>query len=107
LALVDYGSEDRSKEDRPDLEKQDWKIYYDVTDDGRLDEKFEISNEKKYKNDEQIRNPFKTHFTDKVTQFRMDRIIKPEAKFLSARRVSVESVDIDEIIKLYLPKKNE
>jgi hypothetical protein len=108
LALVDYGSEVRNKkEDGPDLEKQDWRIYYDVTDDGKLHEKFEISNEKEYKADEQIRNPFKTHFTNKVTQFRMDRIVEPEAKFLSARRISVESIDIDEIIKLYLPKKNE
>lgn len=105
LALVDYGSEDRSKEDGPDLEKQDWKIYYDVTDDGKLDERDDIdinnSDRIKYKKEPEVRSTWREHFHDKVTQFRMDRIIRPEAKFLSARRVSAESMD--DVIGAYLP----
>lgn len=93
LAFVDYGSENNNKENDPNLEEQNWKIYYDVTDDGKLHERFKISNEDDYIADEKIRNPFKTHFGDKVIQFRMDRIIKPEARFLSARRVSAVNVD--------------
>ena len=109
LAFVDYGSEDMSKEDGPDLENQNWKLYYDVTDDGILHKEYKIKNPKgkNYSNEEGVPEPFKTHFTDKVTQFRMDRIVQPEAKFLSARRVSVEFSNIDEIIKLYLPENDE
>ena len=95
LAFVDYGSEDRKKEDGPDLENQHWKIYYDVTDDGKLHKKYKIKSPKgkKYPEEKEVPNPYKTHFKDKVTQFRMDRIVQPEAKFLSVRRVSAAFVD--------------
>lgn len=102
LAFVDYGSEDRKREDGPDLERQNWKIYYDVTDDGELDKKYEIKSPKgkNYPNEEGVPEPYKTHFKDKVTQFRMDRIVKPEAKFLSAR--SVSAVLIDDVVSKHL-----
>jgi hypothetical protein len=95
LAFVDYGSENRTKEEGPDLANQKWKIYYDVFDDGRLDERFEISNENKYKTSKngEVRKAWKTHHGDEVTQFRIDRIIKPEARFLSVREVSPQTVD--------------
>lgn len=103
LAFVDYGSEDRKKEDGPDLENQHWKIYYDVTDDGKLHKKYEIKSPKgkKYPEEKEVPNPYKTHFKDKVTQFRMDRIVQPEAKFLSVRRVSAAFVD--DILSKFLP----
>jgi hypothetical protein len=88
---VDYGSEDRSKDEGPDLTRQKWKIYYDVTDDGHLDKKYKISNKKNYKGE--VSKPWKTHFEDKIIQFRMDRIVKPVAKFMSARSISADSVD--------------
>ena len=47
MAFVDYGSEDTKKEDGPDLQNQHWKLYYDVTDDGKLHEKYKIKSPKK------------------------------------------------------------
>jgi hypothetical protein len=96
LAFVDYGSQGKSKEEGPDPSLQNWKIYYDVTDDGKLHEKHNIKTPKdrpEYKNYKDVREPFKTHWGEKAIQFRMDRIIEPEAKFLSARRVSAALVD--------------
>jgi hypothetical protein len=103
LAFVDYGSEDRKKADGPDLQNQNWKLYYDVTDDGKLHEKYKIKSpkNKKYPKGEGVPNPYQTHFKDKVTQFRMDRIVQPEAKFLSARRVSANLAD--DIVSKYSP----
>ena len=107
LAFVDYGSKDRSKADGPDLVKQDWEIYYDVTDDGKLHEKFNVKTPKdrpEYGDFPEIREPFKTHSFAKVTQIRMDRILEPEAKFLSARMVKTVSAEvIKDIVKKHLP----
>lgn len=99
LAFVDYGSEGMSKQVGPDLKQQNWKLYYDVTDDGKLDEKYDIDKKDDYKKDKKIREPFKTHWGEKAIQFRMDRILIPEAKFLSARRVSVTTGSIDDVVK--------
>jgi len=67
-----------------------------------LDKKYEIKSPKgkNYPNEEGVPEPYKTHFKDKVTQFRMDRIVKPEAKFLSAR--SVSAVLIDDVVSKHL-----
>lgn len=101
LAFVDYGSEDRKKEDGPELESQQWKLYFDVTDNGKLHQKYKIKspNGKTYQNEKAVSEPFKTHFKDLVTQFRMDRIVQPEAKFLSIRSISVGP--IGEILKKF------
>ena len=103
MAFVDYGSEDTKKEDGPDLQNQQWKIYYDVTADGKLHQKYKIKSpkNKKYPKEEGVPNPYQTHFKDKVTQIRMDRIVEPEAKFLSARRVSATLAD--NIVSKFLP----
>jgi hypothetical protein len=99
LSLIDYGSEGRSKEDGPDLNLQNWKVYYDVSDDGKLHERYDISNESDYKGE--VRKPWKRHFAAKLTQFRMDRIVGPEARFLSARRVAVSAESIDDIVNAH------
>lgn len=96
VALIDYGSENRDKGQGPDLDNQQWKVYYDVTDDGKLDEIFEISNKDDYKGD--VKKPFKKHFGNKLTQFRMDRIVDPQARFLSARRIAVNANSIELIL---------
>jgi hypothetical protein len=57
LAFVDYGSEDRKKEDGPDVENQHWKIYYDVLDDGKLHKKYKIKSPKGKKYPEEKRSP--------------------------------------------------
>lgn len=105
LAFIDYGSEDRSKDEGPDVNMQKWKIYYDITDDGRLDEsdniKMNDKDRKKYKKESDVRKAWREHSQAKLTQFRMDRIVSPEARYLSARRISAESVD--NIIGTYLP----
>ncbi|HKQ22778.1 MAG TPA: hypothetical protein VJS91_12105 [Nitrososphaeraceae archaeon] len=95
LAFVDYGSEDREKNDGPDLENQKWKLYFDVTDDGELHKKYKIKSPKgkNYPDEKEVSDPYKTHFKDKVTQFRMDRIVQPEAKFLSVRSISTSTID--------------
>ena len=97
IAFVDYGSYDRSKEEGPDLSAQDWIIYYDILDDGKLDKRNDIimndKDREEYKDKEDVRRAWKQHNGNQLTQFRMDRIIEPEAKFLSARRISAESVD--------------
>ena len=54
---------------------------------------------KKYQDEKRVSEPYKTHFKDLVTQFRMDRIVQPEAKFLSIRSISVGL--IDDILKKY------
>lgn len=100
LAFVDYGSEGISKEVGPDLKLQNWKLYYDVTDDGKLDEKVPIDHRDEYKNKKEVKEPFKTHWGEKAVQFRMDRILVPEAKFLSARRISAALVD--DIVKAHI-----
>lgn len=100
IALIDYGSENRSKEDGPDLTLQNWKVYYDITDDGKLvDQKFHLNIDPKFKDD--VKKPWKTHFGVKLIQFRMDRIVEPEAKFLSARRVAVTTASIDSIVNTH------
>ena len=101
LAFVDYGSEVRKKEEGPELENQQWKLYFDVTDDGKLHKKYEIKSPKgkKYQDEKRVSEPYKTHFKDLVTQFRMDRIVQPEAKFLSIRSISAGL--IDDILKKY------
>lgn len=95
LAFVDYGSEERKRAEGPDLEKQHWKLYFDVIDDGKLDEKYKIKspNGKKYSHEKGVSDPYKTHFKDKVTQFRMDRIVQPEARFLSVRGISAAVIE--------------
>jgi len=101
IALIDYGSENRSIGEGPDPNLQIWKVYYDVTDDGNLDEKYDISDEENYKGE--VKKPWKSHFGDKRTQYRMDRIVEPEARFLSARRVAVTTGSIYDILNPYLP----
>jgi hypothetical protein len=93
LAFVDYGSRNRTKEEGPDLASQNWKLYYEVFDDGRLDERFEITHEEEYREDEVVRSAWRSHHGEQVTQFRIDRIIRPEAKFLSVREVSPETIE--------------
>jgi len=109
VAFVDYGSYDRSKEEGPDLDAQDWVIYYDIFDDGKLDERNDIimneNDRDKYKHKQKVRKAWREHNGHQVTQFRMDRIVKPEAKFLSARRISGESVE--DILEHHLPHPNE
>jgi hypothetical protein len=104
LAFVDYGSEGTSKENGPDLSLQKWKLYYDVTDDGKLADKFEIDHEQEYKAKSDVREPFTKHHPEdvakKTIQFRMDRIVEPVAKFLSARRLLTTS-NVNDIIKNY------
>jgi hypothetical protein len=99
MALVDYGSEDVEQDDGPNLDNQQWKVYYDVTDDGELDEKFDISNKKDYKGE--VKKPWKQHFGNQLTQFRMDRIVNPEARFLSVRRIAASADSIDTILKAF------
>jgi hypothetical protein len=91
IALIDYGSENRGKEEGPDLTLQNWKVYYDITDDGKLDQKFGLSIGGEFKGE--VKKPWKSHFGVKLIQFRMDRIVGPEARFLSARRISAALVD--------------
>lgn len=107
IAFIDYGSYNRSKEEGPDLGLQRWRIYYDILDDGKLDQRNDIDmdDRNKYKDNEEVRKAWRDHNGHRVTQFRMDRIVKPEAKFLSARRISAES--IDEILTHYLTNANE
>lgn len=97
IAFVDYGSEKNSKDEGPDPNLQNWKVYYDITDDGKLDERDDIDmnsdDKNKYKDKKEVRECWRQHFKDQVTQFRMDRIVEPEARFLSVRRISAESVD--------------
>ena len=81
LAYLDYGSENEDERRGPDPVKQDWKLYYDVFDDGNLTDDFEDEREP----------PFRLHHGEKKTQFRMDRIVNPRAKFLSVREVSANA----------------
>lgn len=101
LAFVDYGSEERKMAEGPDLGNQHWKLYFDVIDDGKLDEKYKIKspNGKKYPKEKGVPDPYKTHFKDKVTQFRMDRIVRPEARFLSVREIT--TLDIEDVLGKY------
>ena len=66
-------------------------MYFDVTDNGKLHKIYEIKGPKGkiYQKEKDASEPFKTHFKDLVTQFRMDRIVRPDAKFLSIRSISV------------------
>jgi hypothetical protein len=109
IALIDYGSYNRSMEEGPALGLQRWRIYYDVLDDGKLDQRNDIimseRDRDKYKDEDEVRKAWREHNGHRLTQFRMDRIVKPEAKFLSARRISAESVD--DILGRLLHNPNE
>jgi hypothetical protein len=59
----------------------------------------------KYKDEDEVRKAWREHNGHRLTQFRMDRIVIPEAKFLSARRISAESVD--DILGRLLHNPNE
>ena len=96
LAFADFGSQNRSKEQGPDVSLQSWKLYYDIFDDGDLDN---IPGDR-FDND--TRSPFRRHHGNKTTQFRMDRILRPDAKYLTARGINGGNRDnIDRIVTAY------
>lgn len=96
LAFVDFGSQNRTKEEGPDSTLQNWKLYYDIFDDGNLD------NIPGDRFDDDTRPPFVRHHGNKTTQFRMDRILSPEAKGLTVRSIIGNNrEDIDRIITAY------
>jgi hypothetical protein len=96
LAFADFGSQNRSKEEGPDPSLQNWKLYYDLFDDGNMDN---IPGERF---DDNTRPPFIRHHGNKTTQFRMDRILKPEGKFLNVRSVNDgDKNNIDRVLSTY------
>jgi hypothetical protein len=75
---------------------QNWKLYYDIFDDGDLD------NIPGDRFDDDTKDPFRLHHGDKITQFRMDRILRPEGKFLSARSIiRGNREEIDQLVGAY------
>lgn len=71
---------------------KDQVTYYDASDDGRLNHRYESSYEGWHRHDGCQKRSWKQQF-GKVSQSIMDRFIRPEAKILNLRTVSKGSID--------------